>query len=557
MIEEPGKAPPEPEKAPSEPAKAPPASRPRLAVWFWGTILVMAGIVIILLGTAALRQEPASPEQVRATTPIEMTAAHLESLLTTANRTAVQKVVAEIGPLVDAAYQPAYDAIPAYASFHYSVWGEYTELTIAAIGVVSSKLDSMVLAGLGERLDRVGMTMNDHFASAFEAELATVKAANKVSLGTLTTLTMDSLYARMKVTLPVGAATSVGVALVGKNVAKIIAYKIAQKLALKVLAKTSTKWTTSLTAGGSGAALCSWSGPGAAVCGIVGGITAWIVTDYTIVKLDEYWTRDEFEADLRLMLDEQKAAQKEALKQALLVKATALQHDTAAAVQVHAFKLRELYGQGNAETCRIAADLLARYAPLRQDLRARTPESLQSLRATMAPHLTDLVLGPLVREISTNLQAGTDATVAAVHVEGDLPVAYRADADVSGILLLDGHSIRIFKVPAKNGFTIDVASGQAIKLDRPLTLALSLEQHLLWERNPYFGTLVKDASIRMEGKAPGLRQFTTFTSPLARDPDASSVQQVNIIPDAGEAVRFTLDLRAAPLPDLHDGPACP
>jgi len=539
-----------------EPAQVPEMRKRRLAPWFWGTILAMAALSVLLSVMAALRQEPAVPEKVASSpTPIEISAAKLESLLTNANQMTVQAVMRQIGPLVDLAYQPAYDAIPAYADFHYSVWGEYTELSAAALGAVTGKLEEMLLAGLGARLENVGVKLDDHFASAFETELATAEEASKISIGPLTTQTMDSVLARMKVTVPVGTVASLGTAMAVKSVAKVIAKKIAAKLAIKTAAKAGGKWAAVGTAGGSGAFLCSWSGPGSAVCGIIGGIGAWLITDYTIVKLDEYWTRDEFEADLRLMLDEQKAAQKAALEQALVLKATAVQDVSDAAVQHQDFTLRELSGVGNEEICKVAADLRARYEPMRQYLRARSPEALQALRAAMEPHLGDLTLGRLVREITANLLAATELTVAAAHIQGNLPADDRADRDVSGILVMNGQSIDIPEIPATSGFSIDLPVGVTLKLDQPLTLALSLEQHL-WLKDPYFGTGAKNVIVRSDGNAPGLSQIATFSLPIAHDPDANAVQEVDIAPQNGELIHFTLDLRAEALAGLIDGPAC-
>ena len=67
--------------------------------------------------------------------------------------------------------------------------------------------------------------------------------------------------------------------------------------------------------------LCSWSGPGAAACGVVGAVAAWLVTDAVIINLDEYFNRDEFEAELRQIIGEDRAEKKLLLEAALKEKA--------------------------------------------------------------------------------------------------------------------------------------------------------------------------------------------------------------------------------------------
>jgi hypothetical protein len=43
------------------------------------------------------------------------------------------------------------------------------------------------------------------------------------------------------------------------------------------------------------------------VGGLVGGAASWFAVDAAAITIDEYFTRDDFEADLRLMVDEHRS----------------------------------------------------------------------------------------------------------------------------------------------------------------------------------------------------------------------------------------------------------
>ena len=131
--------------------------KPNLALWFWGSIICMATLSILLSVMAMLRQGADTPVAVpdeyapAESGLIEVSASELESRLGRANRAAADAVRLQIGPMLDAAYQPAYDAIPIYADYHYSVWGEYAELGTAAIGDVGAHMEELLFGGLEPR----------------------------------------------------------------------------------------------------------------------------------------------------------------------------------------------------------------------------------------------------------------------------------------------------------------------------------------------------------------------------------------------------------------------
>ena len=122
-----------------------PKVKPNLARWFWGSIIFMATLSILLSAMAMLHQGADTPVAVLDEyVPDEWSASKLDDFLGKANRDAADAAGLQIGPMLDAAYQPAYHAVPEYADYHYSVWGEYAELGTAAIGDVGAKLEEML-----------------------------------------------------------------------------------------------------------------------------------------------------------------------------------------------------------------------------------------------------------------------------------------------------------------------------------------------------------------------------------------------------------------------------
>jgi hypothetical protein len=130
------------------------------ARWFWGTILALMAITLGMTIAAHFRHEPdferdasqpnAGKDAIAQAD--ELPASELEKLLSAANAKALVLVNQDIGPLLDKAYKPVYAAIPVYADFHYSVWGEYVELSEAALGNIIGRLQEIMFVGLGSHL---------------------------------------------------------------------------------------------------------------------------------------------------------------------------------------------------------------------------------------------------------------------------------------------------------------------------------------------------------------------------------------------------------------------
>lgn len=545
-----------------------PKVKPNLARWFWGSIIVMASLSILLSVMAMLHQGAdtlaadrpvaVSDEYAPAENgPIEVSASELENRLGTANRAAAYAVRLQIGPILDAAYQPAYDAIPTYADYHYSVWGEYAELRTAAIGYVGANMEEMLFSGLEPRLESVAVELDEVFSSTFqtviENEMARMEFSGLV-LGPLTETTIGDAQRRMLVTVPVGAAAITG----SSAIAAIIAKQIAAKLAAKAALKAGGKWAAVGTTAGGAAALCSWSGPGAGLCAAAGGIGAWLVADYGIVKLDEYWNREEFEVELREMISEQKFAHQVALENAVTARVLAVQEMTYAVVEKHDFTLRELSGVGNAEICRVAMELVSRYDVMRENLGERTLEALEALRAGAAEEAGKISIGRLAQEIIHNLNDAEQITVTSVQIKGNLPQDQRADRDVSGRLVINGNSIEIPQTSSNenDGFVIELGTEANLIVGEPLNYTIALEQHLrIWGRR-YFGGQGQSHITTAVKEEDGLETWINLTIQISYDENSDSLEEVSTTSATGEPLSLNFRLHAQSLPAIQKMPEC-
>lgn len=529
-----------------------PTPQPRsLAPWFWGTIALMLAATLGLW-LLALRQAPApAPEPAPAPAPAEMTPTDLGALLDAATARARAEAEAQIGPLLDAAYAPAYAAIPTYADFHYSVYGEYAELTAAALGDIGARLQETLFAGLDDRLSEVARRVDTTFVTRFETG-ASVTSGSAL-LGPVTRRALDSAKQRMLVTAPVAGVTAVTGKAALSVAAKLMAKKIGTKLALKAAAKSGGKLAAAVGGAGAGAGVCSWTGPGAGRCALAGGIGAWLVADYGIVKLDEFWNRDAFEADLRAMVDEQKADHRAALMAALQARARGVGDANTQTVVDHDLTLREMAGHDTAAVCETAAQMADAYAQAQVSLRGRTANALAQLRARAAAAATDPALLPLADEVRAGLDLAARLMIDGVTVAGNLPFEDRADRKLSGRLTL-GASVDLAELKADKdtGFRWDIAVGrQAPPLGPGATLPVSLslhQQRIRFDR--YFGGAGMATLGPALGAAEGLTVTVTAALPLVRDEDADDIMAVAQPEGAVAAARVTLSLRAEPLPPL-------
>ena len=319
--------------------------RKLFARFFWGTIIVLAlaslGLIAIGLlrsdhSTSDLREEPQAEEGQAAVQEVEIEPNTLQEVFERAARRTRAETSDAIDPLLDELYVPVYGGITSYADFHYTVLGEYTELVGAALGTAADAIENRLYDGFDERLERVANTLDARFADEFRTVLMQELQAeipselSDVPLAPVTQQAIEDALARVRVTVPVGTVmATVGGAAAIKAVSAAIAAKVATKVAAKAAGKGVAKGTGILGGAGLGALGGSWGGPvGAAVGGVIGGAAAWFAVDAAVVTIDEYFNRDDFEADLRVMVDEHQGVVRGHLISALEGKSEDMQNFT-------------------------------------------------------------------------------------------------------------------------------------------------------------------------------------------------------------------------------------
>lgn len=283
-----------------------PPSAPRkgrgFGFYFWATIFTLLAVTLVAVAAAMIRSAGSeSPAQPSASgSLIEQ---QLSGIISDAQRRSVAAVEREVDPHLDRIFGPVYAAIPAYADFHYTVWGQYAELGAAVLeDRVGSTMRQHMFDGFEDRhqaeiaaLHQVYLTeLSDAFAAESQARTGSARL-NRASQQIL-----EDAKQRMMITAPAGAVSSVAV---GSIVAPI-AGKIIASTAAKAAAKGVGKAAGIGGGMAAGAAGGSFLGPvGTVAGGVGGGLATWLLVDYAVVKLDEYFNRDEFEAELRAAID--------------------------------------------------------------------------------------------------------------------------------------------------------------------------------------------------------------------------------------------------------------
>lgn len=281
---------------------------------FWLFIVAFAVITIALTIIAA----------IRAPTEYNPPPSKIAELFSEAAHTALSEASTDLESQLNTVYEPVYAAIPKYLDFHYSVLGEYVELTDAALGSMSARLEKSLYAGFEDRLTKLA---DDKDSQIFGLYLANIRESIRaripdesahLPLGELTERAIANAQARVQTSVPLATATfGVLAASPLKATVATMAKQIAKKIAAKTAVKGAAKGGAMLAGAGTGTLACSWSGPFAVACGAVGATVAWFVTDAVVISLDERFNRPEFAAELRALIDQDKARKLGALQEAL------------------------------------------------------------------------------------------------------------------------------------------------------------------------------------------------------------------------------------------------
>ena len=312
----------------------------RTGTWvFWVTIVALACVVVAIKG-GVLRIEggvlmigkvvpqPECEEEV-----VEIPTSVLRVILEDAVAEARSEALFAVDDQVDKLYESVYAAIPVYTDFHYSLRGEYMELTAVLLGDMSEELETRLFRDFSTNLEITGDNLDAVFLDKYK-EVVDSKTREEVgedldNLGPITSAILSDSVDRAKVTAPMAAAAAT---FAGSGAVRALTTTMVKTLAKKMAAKAGMKLTIILGGAGGGFTVCAWTGPVAFLCALAGGVIAWFATDLAIINLDEIMNRDEFEADLRAMIDDDKEDKKRRFRNALRTKAIKVNDFTLAAL---------------------------------------------------------------------------------------------------------------------------------------------------------------------------------------------------------------------------------
>jgi hypothetical protein len=314
---------------------------------FWATIIIL---LIIYFSAIYKANEISKIQTTQDGKHVELSAEIAEiwkenssNMLSAIDDELNSKAKSEIDMLIDekidVAFNKAYGQIPKFADFHYSVTGEYSEIVDILSGEMSNRVQEILFkqVGVEANLQNAFTDIADSSQKKIEKSIETTNYNIKIKINLsnndinkftkILELTTQDIKNRFR---PLEYSTIRNVRQKSMNIvlAKIIGKKLAVKITAKTSVKTAAKAGSILGGAGTGAGTCAVGGPIAAgVCGVVAGVVTWFVVDKLIVEIDEHFNRDEFEQELRSMLDEQKLEIKKGLKDSYSTILTTLADD--------------------------------------------------------------------------------------------------------------------------------------------------------------------------------------------------------------------------------------
>jgi hypothetical protein len=291
---------------------------------FWGTIVVLA----LLYGYAQLKVARLALDGQGRVIVSERFYRELQQALPEvfgdmrealdAASGAMEQVISD---RIDAAFAAVYDRVPTFLDFHYSVVGEYTELSAALTDAPGAELERILftesgfqrhldgqLAAIAAAGDRILGDTLEEMSRGLQERLA-LDGAETALLSGAVTLTIDDAMQRFGPgeLMIKGAGAAIGAGAAAAAIAKTLGTKLGAKLAAKTAGKTALKASGAGGGAASGALAGLLCGPAAWVCApvaaVAAGAAAWLATDKVVIEVDEYLHREWLEGELRAAID--------------------------------------------------------------------------------------------------------------------------------------------------------------------------------------------------------------------------------------------------------------
>lgn len=316
---------------------------------FWIVILLMLAINGVLYLVALTRDDGAAGDQVQTglsidsaitVAPVSYTvqSSTLRNLFSRAATATVTTLTNSdfISDRVDELYAPVYASVSKYADIHYTVAGGYSEMWAVTFGDPTEKMEEILFVGFDNRLNALvrdtdrefNAELERNFDSNLEQELP--EGIDRSNITAISETIIKDTFDRIKISVPISAMASASGAFGVKVVTQKLSSQFIAKLAVKTGAKFAAKSAASVAGGvAAGAAAGAVLGPvGAAVGGAVAAIGIWLGVDKLFVEGAEFFYRDEFEAELRSMIDKSKADVISSLKAAVVEKGAQIENIT-------------------------------------------------------------------------------------------------------------------------------------------------------------------------------------------------------------------------------------
>jgi len=251
---------------------------------------------------------------------------------------------------VNLAFSGVYDGVPDLSDYYYSLKGEYTRVALKGHDVycgykngtlvpyynqfladgyklkkcnekmlddeINSKIDKYLFAesNFDEYMKRISTSVNEKV----NQNMQSIKAEISVNLDELDAVQtqniendFEKIFTASSRDMAKKGLSGTGAILLTSTISK----SIISKMLLKLGAKGAGKAASFVAGSASGITICAPSGPWAFLCGVVTGTVAWVGVDAAMTEVDQAFNEDDFELNVRKMIDSEKETLKSLMKE--------------------------------------------------------------------------------------------------------------------------------------------------------------------------------------------------------------------------------------------------
>lgn len=307
---------------------------------FWGTILVFLILSVVLTIMASINTKNVEmrvpilsqwSEKLLPTDRIKSNLTNNEAKVNESLNLGVLEVNHHIDNEINDLFYTVESNVDTFLDFHYSVFGEYSELITMANpndsieDVIEDKLFS---SDFTKKLDQKSKYINNKFMQSIKNHSETITNIGmngidkQVNTEALNRLNKDMEFNLATQATKMTAAASAAAYHFGPQLVAALGIKIAGKATAKAAGKGALKvGAKSLGAGGAataGALAGTWCGPLAWICSPVGAVvgagSVWLGTDAVLVTGDEILNREDFKNEILVSLRDSKESLKSSYK---------------------------------------------------------------------------------------------------------------------------------------------------------------------------------------------------------------------------------------------------